>query len=101
MAQISIAVGGRNYVLACKDGEEDHLLRMAALIDRKCHEATTALGVMPEPRLLLTAALLIADELSEQRDAGTRGPEDDRQLESIAQRIESLCAALEQHAVTP
>src|SRR3546814_13496238 len=68
MAQISIRVGDRGYVLNCRDGEEDHLLRLAALIDRKCIEATATLGVMPEPRLLLTAALLIADELSEVRD---------------------------------
>ena len=100
MAQITINVAGRGYVLACRDGEEDHLQRVAAMIDRKCSEATSALGVMPEPRLLLTAALLIADELTELRAAENTPVDDHRQLESIAQRIESLCAALEQHVPT-
>src|SRR3546814_13729041 len=65
MGQISLRVGERSHMMSCRDGEEEHLLRLAAMIDRKCNEATTALGVMPEPRLLLTAALLIADELAE------------------------------------
>src|SRR3546814_6661136 len=64
MGQISLRVGERSHMMSCRDGEEEHLLRLAAMIDRKCNEATTALGVMPEPRLLLTAALLIADELA-------------------------------------
>ena len=98
MAQISIRVGGRNYPISCRDGEEDHLLRLAALIDRKCKEATEALGVMPEPRLLLTAALLLADELSEARTGGASpvAHVEDAQLDAIASRIETLCIALEQ-----
>lgn len=98
MAQISIRVGGRNYTISCRDGEEDHLLRLAALIDRKCKEATEALGVMPEPRLLLTAALLLADELSELRAGTPSAPAniDGAQLDAIASRIETLCITLEQ-----
>src|SRR3546814_7482640 len=101
MAQISIRVGDRGYVLNCRDGEEDHLLRLAALIDRKCIEATATLGVMPEPRLLLTAALLIADELSEVRDgtAASAAAVEDEQLDAIASRIETLCTVLEQRAL--
>lgn len=96
MAQITIRVGERNYVLNCRDGEESHLLNLAGVIDRKCAEATTALGVMPEPRLLLTAALLIADELSEQR--ATADPiSDPARLNRIAERIETLCSTLEQN----
>src|SRR3546814_9773705 len=70
------------------------------MIDRKCNEATTALGVMPEPRLLLTAALLIAAELAELKN-GVAAPAPDehgetRRLERIAGRIEAICAALEE-----
>lgn len=103
MSQITIRVGDRNYVLACRDGEEDHLLRLAAMIDRKCVEATTSLGVMPEPRLLLTAALLIADELTEARAAFDASGivRDDSRLETIATHIETLCTALEQQAAKP
>ncbi len=102
MAQIALQVGNRNYVLACRDGEEDHLLRLAAVIDRKCGEATQTLGVMPEPRLLLTAALLVADELSERStSAPPASSEHDQQLELIAMRIETLCTALEERTARP
>lgn len=100
MGQISLRVGERTHMMSCRDGEEEHLLRLAAMIDRKCNEATTALGVMPEPRLLLTAALLIADELAELKNGvAAPAPDEDgetRRLEGIAGRIEAICAALEE-----
>src|SRR3546814_12888034 len=76
MGQISLRVGERSHMMSCRDGEEEHLLRLAAMIDRECNEATTALGVMPEPRLLLTAALLIADQLPELKN-GVAAPAPD------------------------
>src|SRR3546814_21174445 len=89
-----------SQVMSCRDGEEEDLLGLAAMIDRKGNEATTALGVMPEPRLLLTAALLIADELAELKDGvAARAPDEHgetRRLERIAGRIEAICAALEE-----
>src|SRR3546814_20941943 len=103
MVLIYIRVGDRGFVRNCRDGEEYHLLRLAALIDRKCSEATATLGVMPEPRLLLTAAQLIADGLSEVRDgtAASAAAVEDEQLDAIASRIETLCTVLEQRAITP
>src|SRR3546814_15578749 len=100
MGQISLRVGERSHMMSCRDGEEEHLLRLAAMIDRKCNEATTALGVMPEPRLLLTAALLIADELAELKN-GVAAPAPDehgetRRLERIAGRHEAPCPGLEE-----
>lgn len=99
MGQLTLRVGDRSHIMSCKDGEEEHLLHLAAMVDRKCSEATQTLGVMPEPRLLLTAALLIADELTELRgNAAAPGAEDaeNERLAAIASRIESLCSALEQ-----
>src|SRR3546814_4549644 len=68
MGQISLRVGERSHMMSCRDGEEEHLLRLDAMIDRTCNEATTELGVMLETRRLLTAALLIADEQAEQKN---------------------------------
>lgn len=112
MAKITLNVGGRSYGLTCRDGEEGHLLQLAALIDSKCTEANATLGVMPEPRLLLTAALLIADELTELRKASSGSqsvqtapakdePARDEMLEALADHIESLCTTLERRVVNP
>lgn len=98
MAQVQLRVAGRLYAVSCHDGEEEHLIRLAATVDRKCSEATQVLGVMGEPRLLFTAALLLADELAEAK-AGAPAPADtddvEQKIADMARRVENLCAALE------
>jgi cell division protein ZapA len=102
MGQVNVQVGGRSYSVACRDGEEDRLQRLAAHIDRKVDDLTGALGQLSEPRLLLMAGLLIADELFELREGSTpaaapAGPA----LDAMAERIERLAEALERRAANP
>lgn len=65
MANISLMIGGREFMLACADGEEAHLTRLAEMIDEKLAQAG-AVG-QTEPRMLLFASLMLADELHELR----------------------------------
>ena len=65
MAQIRVDVGGRSYPLACKDGEEALLERLAAQVNAKADLLTKQLGHVPEVRLLLMSAIMIADDLVE------------------------------------
>ncbi len=100
MGQINVQIGGRSYSLACGDGEETHLAGLARHLDRKTTELQAALGQMSEPRLLLMAGILIADELHELRNgkgmAGAVEPlHDDRDLLALAERAERLADALE------
>lgn len=98
MAQVALSIGGRRYDLACRDGEEDRLRALAALVDRKAQDA----GQANEVRQLLMAALLLADELSELREglpvstdtivAGT--------IDRLAERIEILAERLEKTGQT-
>ncbi len=109
MAQVELPIAGRRYAVACRDGEEEHLFRLAAMIDRKCGEATQALGTMAEPRLLFTAALLLADELSEAEARGRAVPppqsadKDDQavtaRLAAITARVEKLHEVLERRSL--
>lgn len=69
MAELTLTVAGRNYAIACRDGEEPHLRHLADRVDRKANDARAAVGDTSEPRLLLLAALLLADELHEQEAA--------------------------------
>ena len=97
MAQVTLSVGDRRYDLACRDGEEDRLRVLAALVDRKAHEAGQALGNTNEGRQLLLAALLLADELSDLR-AGAFESADAALAPAItllAERIEILAERLE------
>ena len=67
MASIEVEVAGRRYDVACRDGEEEHLRSLAAVVDRRAHDAASALGGLTETRQLLFAALLLADDLKERR----------------------------------
>lgn len=101
MGQVIVAVGGRNYPLACRDGDEAHLIELAGMIESKTGGLTAAIGAMSEPRLLLMAGLLIADELVEARKLNTApGGEpapalDDGRLQTLAKRLEALADSLE------
>lgn len=65
MAQIDVTINGRSYRIACDDGQEDHILKLAEYVDRRVAELVSAVGQAGEARLLVMASLLIADELSE------------------------------------
>lgn len=65
MAQVMLSIGGRRYELACREGEEQRLVALAAQVDAKIAEATQAVGATNEARQLLFAALLLADALQE------------------------------------
>lgn len=104
MGQVTIAVGGRNYSLVCGDGEEAQLQRLAEYVDQKAEMLSASLGRLSEPRLLLMASLLIADELMELKTRGTGGAgadsvlatrETEQTLTRLAERLESLAFSLE------
>lgn len=63
MAEITVDVGGRSYRLACENGEEEHLAALCARIDAEARRLTRGMGQMPEGRLMLMSALMVADRL--------------------------------------
>jgi cell division protein ZapA len=96
MANVDVEVGGRRYNVACQDGEEEHLRALAATVDRRAHDALTALGSLTETRQLLFAALLIADDLKEVRaGAGLKEPEPLPPDPAVAQALERLASRME------
>jgi cell division protein ZapA len=102
MGQVNVQIGGRSYSLACGDGEETHLAGLASHLDRKTAELQAALGQMSEPRLLLMAGILMADELHELR-SGKAPPAavvTDADYDDLAARLERLAAALENDATS-
>ncbi len=65
MAQVEISINGRNYQIACDDGQETHLAQLGEYVDRRVKELVAAVGQVGDSRLLVMVALLIADELAE------------------------------------
>src|SRR6201996_4740447 len=62
MPLVNVMVNSRAYTIACDDGEEEHLRELATHVDAKVKELLGSVGQGGESRLLLMAALLIADE---------------------------------------
>ena len=67
MAQLTIQINGRPYVVGCEDGQESHLRALAAVFDRQVRVVASEVGALGETRLMLMGALLLSDELEEAR----------------------------------
>ncbi len=65
MAQVTATIAGRQFRLACEDGQEDHLLGLAASVDGRIAELRQRFGEIGDTRLTVMAALMVADEVSE------------------------------------
>jgi cell division protein ZapA len=68
MSEVTIDVAGRTYRLGCGEGEEEHLTGLGAMLDTDARGLLRQFGQMPEGRLLLMTALMIADRLAEAED---------------------------------
>lgn len=97
MSKVNLVIGGRDYAVACAPGEEGHVVYLGQLIDEKLDSLPPATA-QSETRSLLFAALLLADELSELREAAlapAADPEQEAALARIAARLEGIAAQLE------
>ena len=68
MSNVTLSIGGRDYMVACADGEESHITALGHAVDRKLASMPGAAG-LSEVRALLFNALVLADELHEARAA--------------------------------
>lgn len=106
MAQVTLKINGYAYNIGCQDGEEPHLLAMAEQIEERVTRAKALGSQSGESRLLVMAALFMADELHDLRlemKAGAKGrtlaterAAQDR-LRKLAARAEAIAATVEQH----
>ncbi|UFN50644.1 cell division protein ZapA [Roseomonas sp. OT10] len=104
MGQVTVRVGGYSHPVSCEDGQEAHLVSLAAEVDRRVASVRAMGGQFGENRLLLLAALLLADEVHDLRvelsQARSGQPTLDNplladRLSRVAERIEGIAANLE------
>ena len=65
MSQVSVTINGRQFRMACEDGQEGHLMNLARDLDVRIEGLRTKFGEIGDTRLTVMAALTIADALSE------------------------------------
>lgn len=105
MPHINVTVNGRSYPVTCNAGQEHRIAQLARYVDSKVRGFAKELGPIGEARLLLLAALVIADELAEAHEggsasAGGNGTASEEGalaagVDNLAQRIEAIAAKLE------
>lgn len=95
MSNVTLQIGGRAYTVACAEGEEAHIQALGGMIADKVR--TMGAAAQSEPRQLLFAALLLADELHEARAALAAAAPDRHApaLEALAARLEIIATHLE------
>ena len=65
MPQVNVTINGRQFRMACEDGQEEHLTRLARELDGRIETLRAKFGEIGDTRLTVMAALSIADELGE------------------------------------
>jgi cell division protein ZapA len=65
MAHVIVEVNGQPYTMQCPDGEENHLLELAKLLDTEVTRIKQSVGTVGDIRLLVMSGLMLADRLSE------------------------------------
>jgi cell division protein ZapA len=65
MSQVTVTINGRQFRMACEDGQETHLSRLAQDLDQRIEKLRVKFGEIGDVRLTVMAALTVADELAE------------------------------------
>ncbi len=94
MPEVSVEIGGRNFLLQCEAGEEPHLHAAAQLLDTEAAHLQSQSGRLPESRMLLMAGLMLADRFKEKEWGASAASERIRSLESQLRAAETKIAAL-------
>lgn len=101
MPEISIQIGGRDFTVVCKPGEELFLEAAAKMLDDEAQTLLKAVGRIPENRMLLLAGLMIADktaslkeELSSFKTQLDNTPKADPELQARYEQVQAELVTL-------
>jgi cell division protein ZapA len=94
MAQVTIQVNDRPYIVGCEDGQEQHLVELAQHFDRHVRQVGHEVGQLGESRLFLMGALLLADELADARARLAQAQGEAVRAQAEAQRLEARAAVV-------
>jgi cell division protein ZapA len=65
MSQVTVTINGRQFRMACEDGQEGHLMKLAQDLDQRIDKLRGNFGEIGDARLTIMAALTVADELAD------------------------------------
>jgi cell division protein ZapA len=107
MAEISITINGRNYGIACDDGQEKRVQELARYVDFRLKEIARAGAASNESHLLVLTSIILADEIADMKANGPPMAKQqaaigvkmtDEDEEAIVSAIDLLAARIDQIA---
>lgn len=107
MAEISITINGRNFGIACDDGQERRVMELARYVDTRLREIARAGAASNESHLLVLTSIILADEIADLKAGGqpTAGTQShvgvrisDEEEEAIVSAIDLLASRIDQIA---
>ncbi len=87
MPEVTITIGGRDFEVACQEGEEHYLKSAALMLDTEASAVNSQIGRMPEARMLLMAGLMLADKTAGLEEQLRYKEEQNTNLESLMNRM--------------
>jgi cell division protein ZapA len=94
MGQVAITLNDRTYRLVCDDGDEDRLVELAGFVKARVEQVRADVGHVGDERMILMAALMIADELFDARE-GAAAEAARASAEAEAESVHRLRATVE------
>jgi len=90
MANVSIKFNNKEFLLACEDGQEEHLEELLIQINKKINNLKNDLGNLGENKLLLITAVKIMDEYYETKKKVDQKKEELNDLSKKFKELKSL-----------
>ena len=90
MANVSIKFNGKEFLLSCEDGQEEHLEELLIQINQKFNELKNDLGNLGENKLLLITAVKVMDEYHETKKKVERKKDELKNLSNKFKELKTL-----------
>ncbi len=90
MANVSIKFNGKEFLLSCEDGQEEHLEELLIQINQKFNNLKNDLGNLGENKLLLITAVKVMDEYYETKKKVDQKKDELKNLSNKFKELKSL-----------
>jgi cell division protein ZapA len=90
MANVSIKFNGKEFLLSCDDGQEEHLEELLIQLNKKFNELKNDLGNLGENKLLLITAVKVMDEYHETKKKVEQKKNELKKLSNKFRELKSL-----------
>lgn len=87
MANVNVIFNGKEFLLSCEDGQEEHLKELSETLNEKFNTLKTTLGNIGENKLLLITSITVMDEYF---DTKKKVAEQKEELKKITEKFKEL-----------